>query len=250
MRSLAILTYHSVDTSGSVISVAPGLFAEHMARLADLGVRGLTLSEAVAHRSAHGVWPDHAVVLTFDDGYLNFYDEAFPVLLRHRFNATLFVVSGHIGGLNDWAPAPPGLGTRPLLTWDQLSELATAGMEIGSHGKTHADLQRLGPDQVAREIVGSRTDIEARLGRPVETFAYPFGAVSAAARTIVRSEYRAACTTVLKRVSGEELYELPRVDMYYLPSRTKLEALVRGRLESYLAIRRWARAIRAQLRPH
>ncbi len=244
---LTILTYHSLDVSGSVISVAPNVFGEHMACIAELGLRGITLSEAVAYRTDHGAWPDNAVVLTFDDGYLNFYDEAVSTLVRHCFSATLFVVSGHVGGLNDWAPPPAGLGTRPLLTWDQLGELATAGMDIGSHGKTHADLRQLDQTQLAREIIGSRTDIEARLGRPVETFAYPFGSVGESARAVVQSEYRAACTTVLKRVAREPLCELPRVDMYYIRSRGRLEALLRERLDGYLAIRRWGRAIRARL---
>ncbi len=241
---LTILTYHSLDASGSVISVAPNVFGEHMACIDELGFRGISLSEAVGHRAAHGVWPDHTVVLTFDDGYLNFYDEALPVLMRYRFGATLFIVSGHVGGLNDWAPPPPRLGTRPLLTWDQLNELGAAGMEIGSHGKTHADLRQLAQNEVAREIVGSRTDIEARLGRPVQSFAYPFGGVGESARTIVRSEYRAACSTVLKRVGREPLHELPRVDMYYVRTPGKLGRLLSNRLDTYLAIRRWGRAIR------
>ena len=99
--SLPILTYHSLDLSGSVVSVAPADFADHIACLADLGFRSITLRDAVLHRQRTGEWPTPAVVLTFDDGYANVHATALPILTRHRFVATIFVVSGHVGGRND-----------------------------------------------------------------------------------------------------------------------------------------------------
>ena len=121
---LAILTYHSLDLSGSVLSVAPQQFAEHMAHLAHLGLQGMALREAVAHRNAHGTWPERGVVLTFDDGYANCYEAALPVLRQHGFTATVFLVSGHMGGYNDWEPPLERLGTQPMLNWEQVAALA------------------------------------------------------------------------------------------------------------------------------
>jgi peptidoglycan/xylan/chitin deacetylase (PgdA/CDA1 family) len=241
--------YHSIDASGSVVSVSPQEFAYQMALLADLGFRAISLREAVSCFAEGDGWPEKAVVLTFDDGYANFFDSAFPVLSRHGFTATVFVVSRHVGLRNNWAPPPEGLGARELLGWRQLAELAAAGLEIGSHTLTHPDLRLLPDEEAVKEMIASREEIEDHLGRPVESFAYPFGAISRASEEAARREYQAACTTVLRRVKGDPLYSLPRVDMYYIRSRRSLENLLHGRLDSYLSIRRWARAARGALRP-
>ena len=248
MHPIAILTYHSLDTSGSVVSVTPNVFAAQMACVAGLGYRGLALRDAVTHREAHGSWPEKSVVLTFDDGYRNFFEQGLPVLVRHDFSATLFLASGHVGGENGWADPPPRLGTLPLLSWDQAMGLSAAGMEIGSHSKSHPDLRQLAPLEIEGEIVGSRTEIADRIGRPVESFAYPFGRVGNAARQVVRREFRAACTGVLKRAADEPLHELPRVDMFYLRSSASLEKLLNGQLDRHLTVLRWGRTIRQLLR--
>jgi peptidoglycan/xylan/chitin deacetylase (PgdA/CDA1 family) len=247
MRPIAILTYHSIDTSGSAVSVAPGVLADQMAVLADLGYRGVTLREATAYRTANGAWPDRCVVLTFDDGYASFHEAALPTLTRHGFTATVFLVSGHIGGRNDWEPPFPRLGTRAMLTWSQVAELSAAGMEIAAHTKTHPDLARLLPETAAEEIIASRVEIEEQLGQPIESFAYPYGSVSAPAAAIAAREFRAACTVELKQARGEAMHLLPRVDAYYVQGAGALARLVNGELDRYLALRRWARAVRRTL---
>lgn len=244
MNEMAILMYHSLDTSGSVVSVAPGEFAAQLTCLADMGVRGIALREAVAHRRATGEWPASSVALTFDDGFANFYEVAMPLLVRHAFRATLFPVAGHVGGLNDWARPVPELGVRRMLSWGQLGEASREGMEIGVHTRAHADLRRVPTSAVAEEIRASRSAVEERLGLRVESFAYPFGGVTAAAREVVRREFRAGCTTVLKRAGNEPFEVLPRVDAYYLQTTARLRRLVRGRLDRTLVARRWGRAIR------
>lgn len=246
---LAILTYHSLDTSGSVISLAPQDFIQQMAYLAERKIRGTSLSEALAFRASRGMWPEQAVVLTFDDGYASFSEIALPVLLRHRFTATLFVASGHVGGINAWAPPPAAMGSRPMLSWSQIAEAAAAGIEIGAHTRTHPDLRRLDAAATEREIVGSRHDIEHHLQSPVTSFAYPFGIKTPAAAVIVRREFRAACTTVLKRAAQEAPHQLPRIDVYYLRTPRALPRLLNGRLDGTLRRRRWARALRRALAP-
>ncbi|MGH9901722.1 MAG: polysaccharide deacetylase family protein, partial [Pyrinomonadaceae bacterium] len=245
--TMLILTYHSLDTSGSVISLAPEVFAGQMACLADGGWRGVSLGEAVEHRDAEGSWPERTVALTFDDGYENFYESAWPVLRRHGFSATVFLVSGHVGGSNDWDAPPAGLGERRILSWSQAAELARAGIEIGAHTRTHPDLRRLPAEQIKEEVAGSRVEIEDRLGRAVESFAYPFGGTSRAAVEAVGGEFRAACTTELKRANGEPPHQLPRIDMYYVRSSKGFARLLDGRLDNYLAVRRLVRRVRGAL---
>jgi peptidoglycan/xylan/chitin deacetylase (PgdA/CDA1 family) len=248
VSSIAILTYHSLDPSGSVVSVAPQAFADQMACLTDLGFQGVSLQEAVAYRDVNSAWPERAVVLTFDDGYANIHEVALPILVRYGHTATVFVVSGHIGGRNDWAPPPAGLGRHAMLSWQQVAELSTTGVEIAAHTQTHADLRWCSAAQAEREIVASCADIEEHLGLSAQSFAYPFGSVSSASVSIVRREFRVACTTVLKRVKSEPLHRLPRIDMYYIRSLHDLKRLVNGQLDRYLALRRWGRSVRSMMR--
>jgi peptidoglycan/xylan/chitin deacetylase (PgdA/CDA1 family) len=244
---LPILMYHSLDRSGSVVSVAPGTFGDHMDCLAGKGLRGIALRDAVAHRSTYGCWPARCVVLTFDDGYANFLDAGLPILQRHRFTATVFLVSGHSGGRNDWGPPPPGLGMLPILSWHQARDLAAGGIEIGAHTRSHPDLRRLAAPAAEGEIAGCRRDIEDQLGVLVESFAYPFGYAGPLSMAIVRREFRAACTTVLRQAGDDDLHSLPRVDMYYIGSGSRLERLLNGDLAGYLLLRRWGRSVRRVL---
>jgi peptidoglycan/xylan/chitin deacetylase (PgdA/CDA1 family) len=247
-NTLAILMYHSVDTSGSVISVAPQDFANQMRCLSRLGFRGITLREAVAHYGARGSWPEGCVVLTFDDGYENFYLSAYPELNKYGFAATVFVVSQHMGGVNDWAPPPPGLGTRAMLSWQQAIDLCSKGVEIGAHTRTHTDLRRLSREAARDEILSSRLEIEKHLRRPVESFAYPFGWYNRESLEIVKGGFQSACTTSLRQARVDALHKLPRVDMYYIRSERRLRRLVGGSLDSYLCLRRWGRAVRQVFR--
>ncbi len=241
---LAILTYHSLDDSGSVVSVSPRIFAEQMAMLSDAGFHGISMREALAYREAHGRWPENSVVVTFDDGFANFYEVAAPVLARHNFSATVFVISGHVEGVNDWDVPPAGLGAQRMMNWQQVRELSDQGIEVGAHTRTHPDLRRLSATELEDEIAGSCAEISDRTGQPVESFAYPYGYLNRSAEEVVSSTVRSACTTELRRAKDEPLHLLPRVDMYYLQSPRQLQSLVDGKLDGYLAVRRWGRVVR------
>jgi peptidoglycan/xylan/chitin deacetylase (PgdA/CDA1 family) len=247
---IVILMYHSLDESGSVVSVRPRDFADQMSLLADCGFRGISLREALEYRSLYGAWPGKCAVVTFDDGYANLYDSALPVLSRYGFSSTIFIISGYMGGRNNWGPPPPGLGDRAILSWSQAAEMAAAGMEIGAHTRRHLNLERLSDDEAKDEIVSSRIEIGERLDMPVDTFAYPFGNVSNSHVEVARKEFKAACTTVLSRAGDETMHRLPRVDMYYIRSNQNLKSLLSGRLDNYLAIRRLGRTARRMLAPN
>jgi peptidoglycan/xylan/chitin deacetylase (PgdA/CDA1 family) len=246
---IVILMYHSLDESGSVVSVSPRDFADQVSLLADSGFRAISLREALQYRSLHGAWPGKCAVITFDDGYANLYEYALPVLSRYGFTSTIFIISGYMGGRNDWGPPPPGLGDLEILSWGQAAEMAAAGMEIGAHTRSHLNLERLSDDEAKDEIISSRIEIEDRLGLPVDSFAYPFGNVSDSHVEVARKEFKAACTTVLRRAGDEAPHRLPRVDMYYIRSNQNLKTLLSGRLDNYLAIRRLGRTARRMFAP-
>src|SRR5690348_2083040 len=102
----AVLTYHSLDNSRSVISLPPAVFRDQMEALAGSGTPVVPLSE-IHNRPG-------AVSITFDDGFANIADHALPILQRFSFPATVFVVGGHCGGYNDWPSQPPGIPRLPL----------------------------------------------------------------------------------------------------------------------------------------
>jgi peptidoglycan/xylan/chitin deacetylase (PgdA/CDA1 family) len=247
MNTMSILTYHSIDFSGSVVSCAPEEFADQMTYLSDEGFRGVSLREAVTHRQRHDSWPEKSVALTFDDGFANFYERALPVLVKHNFAATVFVISGHVNGLNDWAAPPAALGKQEMLSWRQTAELVASGIEVGSHTRTHPDLRRCGLEKARLEMNESRKEIEDHLGSKVESFAYPYGGMSPALRTLAANEFSAACTTQLRRANSDPLESLPRIDMYYISSQHKLQRLLNGDLDRYLTVRSVGRTIRGAL---
>ncbi|HEY7783616.1 MAG TPA: polysaccharide deacetylase family protein [Pyrinomonadaceae bacterium] len=248
-NQISILTYHSLDLNRSVLSVDPRDFAEQMTCLADKGFRGISLREALEYREVNLGWPTNTAVLTFDDGFANFYEEAFPVLQRFNFSATLFVVTGHMGGHNNWDGGPPGMGTQRLVSWEQTVELDKAGIEIGSHTRTHCDLRRCSAQEIKNEISSSCADIENHLGHEVQSFAYPYGGVNHLVQQLAARDFRAACTTELRRANGDPLNLLPRVDMYYVKSLRRFANLLDGQLDQYLTVRRCGRLARRILAP-
>ena len=134
-----------------------------------------------------------------------------------------------------------------------MRELRAAGWEIGAHTRTHPDLRRVPQAVATDEIIGSKKDIEERLGESVATFAYPYGGVSGEAAALVSQEFAAACTTRLSRAYDEPAHLLPRIDMYYFATTRDLIRLAQGRMDSYLALRRCGREIRGlweEIRPH
>jgi len=192
--AIPILTYHSLDTTGSVISLRPESFAHHMACLRTMDYRAASLREVAQHFRDFARWPDHTVALTFDDGYENIHRHALPTLAHHGFTATAFLVTGHIGGQNDWEAPPLKLGVQTILDWQQAAELARAGWEIGAHTHTHPDLRTLAAEQVKREVIRCRRELEDRLGVTVDSFAYPYGYTSEDAASIVAREFEVACS--------------------------------------------------------
>lgn len=241
---LAVLMYHSLDATGSVVSVEPGVFAQQMSLLAQIGCRAVSLKEALDRRQVAGRWPERCVVVTFDDGFANVHEHAMPVLSKHGFGATVFLISGHVGGKNDWAPPPARLGTQRLMSWRQAQEMAAAGVEMGAHTRTHPDLRRLPDAELQNEVVGCRGVIQEKLGQPVETFAYPYGFVDPRVAGVAAGAYRAACTTRLDRTGGEPMERLSRIDTYYFRSIEAFRAMVEGRADRRIAARRWLRAAR------
>lgn len=176
---LPVLMYHKVGfpPPGSKLKklwVSPEQFRAQMAYLKKHGYAPRTLAAVAADLDAGRPLPEKSVVLTFDDGYRNNLENALPILREFGFPAVIYVVVNAVGRDNFWHD--PASETRiPMLDWDGVRALQSAGWEIGSHTLNHARLSRLSADQVRTELIQSRTVLAEKLGAAPVSFANPYG---------------------------------------------------------------------------
>ena len=235
----AILMYHSIDDSGSAISVPASVFARHVKWLRSGHVRVTSIPELLA------LPPEaDAVAITFDDGFCNFAVDAAPLL--KELPVTLFVVTDHVGRSNEWGGRQArGIPTLPLLDWPALSRLAESGVTLGSQSRTHRDLATISPEAIDDELAGGAEVLQRETGVAPELFAYPYGSVTPTAVAAVAARFRWACTTQLRTVGvHERMAELPRIDMYYFRQPGQLESWGTARFHAYLGARRLLRGSR------
>lgn len=175
MSGTPILMYHAFtdDDRGSRFVIPTRRFACQLKWMRRLGYRVIGLEEFLRERRRHRMPAERSVVVTIDDAYVETLSHAYPLLRRHDGRATVFAVTDCIGAANAWDD--DGLRGRRVLAWSDLDRLASDGIEIGAHTATHPSLLGLPEDRVRAEIIGSKRRLEARLERPVRTFAYPYG---------------------------------------------------------------------------
>jgi peptidoglycan/xylan/chitin deacetylase (PgdA/CDA1 family) len=126
-------------------------------------------------RLGQGATPNRELAITFDDGYLDNYENAAPILEQLALPATFFIVTQWMEtDLVPWWDRQQGL-SHPWMTWDQVRTLHRQGFEIGAHTRTHVDLGVAARGEAEEEIQGARRDLERHLGTAVTSFAYPFG---------------------------------------------------------------------------
>jgi peptidoglycan/xylan/chitin deacetylase (PgdA/CDA1 family) len=172
---IPILMYHRVsDVDESErhpyyrTATAPKVFEKHMRFLYEHDYKPITLTDAERRLREETSAREREVVITFDDGFQDFYTDAFPVLRKYGFSATMFLPTAYIDhdsrkfkGVN-------------CMTWSQIRELQRAGIQFGSHTVTHPQLKNLAPKEIEEEIRCSKQRIEEELGSPVTSFAYPY----------------------------------------------------------------------------
>ena len=227
-RRATFFCYHSIADEGPrYLTVSPELFERQLRELGRLGVAtgGLAeLEEVAAGRSG----PPTAF-LTFDDGFLDNYNAALPLLREQGARAFIFVLPPLLddGGAFAWPEVAADRERFPAtmrsLTWEQLGQMAEAGFEVGSHTLTHPHLQHLDSEPLRQELADSRARIRERLGR-CDTLAYPFGEWSpAVAAAAGECGYRFAFTlptAIGQRRAGE--HSIPRINVDYRDEEKRL----------------------------
>jgi len=238
----AILTYHSIDDSGSVVSTSAAAFERQAASLAAQPVV-VTRPEKIVDSMDESGGPA-AVALTFDDGFENFYTRAFPSLARHGLSATVSLVAGLCGGRSSWAHQPESFLDRELMSWSKIQELQAAGIDFGAHGIDHQSLPSLPIEQARAQILNSKRLVEDRTGIAVECFAYPYGEMSPPIAEIVAENFAVGLSTDMGFVNDQSQPEaLERIDAYYLQQPFWFDRLFQPSGRSYVggraAARKW-----------
>ena len=236
--------YHSISNAAGPTSISPDTFKAQIELLAECGYRTIGLDAFKEWTEREVDLTARCVVLTFDDGFADFEECAFPILKTHNFTATVFLPSGCIGSTENWDRSSQGLQRR-LMSWSQVTALASEKIDFGGHSVTHSDLTKLSHGELEREIRQCRDDIAHRLGRAPLAFAPPYGHTRQRERNEIRKWFRLSLGTRLARATRQcDPFEIPRIEMHYFRDRLRWRHYLQGTGEWYFRARRTLRSLK------
>lgn len=165
----SILLYHNISKTISPYGaiVFPEVFRKHLKFIKNKGIKFLTPDEFFE--------ADSGVLLTFDDGFIDLYEFAFPIIREENIPAVIFVVSGYAGKKNDWEVTMGKSFTH--LSWGKIKEMHKYGVTIGSHSHLHPDYSRSPHDVVKKDMKESLEIISDKIGERIKYLSYPFGRI-------------------------------------------------------------------------
>ncbi len=208
---ILVLNYHQIDNKSAYLAVPISDFDAQMKFLVDSGCVTITPDELYAGLRGELQLPPKPVLITFDDGYLDNYTNAFPILKKYGLHATIFIIPAFTG-------VYPG-----YMTWDQLKEMEAAGITVESHTLTHPKLEELPDDEIRNELLNSKNMLEQNLGHPIEFLAYPTGTYNLHIAGIAQDiGYKGAFTIKYGIVDGgSNFFALERVPIFHSPTTMK-----------------------------
>jgi peptidoglycan/xylan/chitin deacetylase (PgdA/CDA1 family) len=237
----AILTFHSVDSSGSVLSISPDQLRSLLAAIQRSGHRIVPLRELLDDPVDPG-----RIALTFDDGFHSVHRHGLPVLEEAGASATLFLTTGWAGSESQRPSLPARAPMFPMLSWSEVEVLHESGWAIESHTPTHPNLRACSNEEIASEYAQADDAIASHLGRRPEILAYPYGYFDGRVEAQTRHCYRFALTTQMSTLGSrvEAPHRVPRLDAYYLRATALHRGFGGGACQGYLAARAWLRGLR------
>ncbi len=208
-----VIFYHKIGYPAQEVKlqnlfVTPENFSRHLRYLCLRNFRTFACREYLENGNR-----SRAVLITFDDGFRNNYEFAFPLLKKFGFTATIFLVAGDVGKKVAWEESEEQ-HPEELLTWEQILEMHDYGIEFQSHGLTHRHLEKLSAGELREELKTAKGILEDKLHKKIEFLAYPYGTYNDLVKKIAREcGYRAAFTTW--RGPGRDRYEIRRMGIKY-----------------------------------
>lgn len=203
---IPILMYHSISDVKEHshpyyhVNTSPTVFEAHMRYLADNNYAVINLRDLGDNFDANR--STKQVVITFDDGFLDFYINAYPILEKFGFRATVFLPTAFIQNNRT------SFKDNPCMTWNEVRQLSTEGIIFGSHTVSHPQLKNLSANEIEHEIKASRERIEDETGTKVDSFSYPFAFpqenrnfITRYKEILIEQGYRTAVTTIIGRVA-------------------------------------------------
>ncbi len=202
---IPVLNYHLINAKEiGPLSITPQEFDEQMAYLHNNGYHTISPDELLDYIQNNKTLPDNPILITFDDGYQDAYTEAYPILKKYNFKATVFLITDYIGNDNGY------------LNWEQVKEMHGSGFTFGSHTLSHVSLAKVTNEEAKYQLLKSKEAIEWRLKKPVRYFAHPGGFYNQATSQLLQDVgYRAAFTVNLGRVNTDsDVYALKRIPIF------------------------------------
>jgi peptidoglycan/xylan/chitin deacetylase (PgdA/CDA1 family) len=240
----AVLMLHSIDESGSVLSMTAAQLRSLVSAISSSGHRILPLAELLS-----GPVHEDAVALTFDDGMQTLATTAAPVLAETNTPATLFLTTGFVGKDNGWPSQPADSPRLPLMGWAEITTLKKQGWDIQAHSISHPDLRTLSDTQLDAELCEPVATIRQRLGHTPTLFAYPYGYVDQRVRDHAARHFQRSVSTRMAVLSAEnltDLHRIPRLDTYYFRDERVHRHFGHKRFRAYVE----ARALLRRARKH
>lgn len=230
-----ILMYHRVSDEPKpgyqLWTIARSTFAAQLEYIKSQDFSPLTVSELVSLMfDNRGTLPCNPIVLTFDDGLADFFTESLPIIERYNFPATLFISTAYVNQTGRWLKSL-GEENFPMLSWSEIHEISDHGIECGSHGYSHMQLDILPMEKMLEEVKTSKEILEQNLCKQIESFAYPYGLNSKVLRHVVQQAgYSSGCavkhsmTTVL-----DDRFALARIVITSRISQITFQGFLQGK---------------------
>ncbi len=199
-QSIPILMYHHIGDFGDsndyrYMYVTTENFRLQMSALKEAGFQTITFNHLLNKEI-----PAKPIIISFDDGYEDNYTKAYPILKENNQTAIIYMPTNFIGLTN-------------YLSKDQLQTMLNYGLAIDSHTINHSNLSSLSETEAIRQIKESKVFLEKEFKQPINSFSYPYGALSDATETVVRNSNYGTAVVVTSRASSNNLYTLPRIEI-------------------------------------
>jgi len=202
---IPVLNYHIISNRKiNALAITPQEFEEQMAYLHNNGYSTISPDQLLDYIQYGESLPENPILITFDDGYRDAYLEAYPILKKYNFTATIFLITDYVGNNNRY------------LSWEQVKEMHDNGFTFGSHTLSHISLADITNEYAEYQLTKSREAIEWRLKEPVKYFAYPGGFYNQTTTQLLKQAgYRGAFTVNFGRdKANSDIFALSRIPIF------------------------------------